>query len=95
MDKHQVIAKLHKRLNKTSRKIDELALQTHLGKAEAKAAFDERIQELEHQRSQFRDEVHHLKHLSSTAWEDLAEGCESSWFEMKTALRKAVDEFKS
>lgn len=87
--------KLHKRINKTSRKIDELALQIHLGKAEAKEAFAERIESLECQKNKFRDEVHHLKFQTSTAWEDLAKGCNDSWFEMKTSLRKAADDFKS
>jgi len=86
---------MHKRINKASRKIDELALQTHLGKEEAKEAFDERIKSLECQKNKFRDEIHHLKHITSTAWEDLAEGCDSSWSEMKTSLRKAANEFKS
>ncbi len=47
MNKEQVVAKLHKRINKISRKIDELALQTHLGKADAKDAFDDSIKRLE------------------------------------------------
>lgn len=95
MEKRKVVAKLHKRINKASRKIDKLALQTHLAKADAKVAFDERIKALESQKNKFRDEIHHLKYLSSTAWEDLAEGCQKSWSEMKSSLRKAASEFKS
>ena len=94
MEKEKVVAKLHKRINKISRKIDELALQTHLAEAEAKTAFDERIKSLESQKSKFRDEVHHLKHHPSTLWQDLYEVCNTKWFEMKASLRKAVDEFK-
>jgi chromosome segregation ATPase len=95
MEKDEVVAKLHKRINKISRKIDDLALQTHLGKAEAKAVFDERIKSLEAQKNKFRDEVHHLKHQSSSVWQDLYEECNTAWFDMKTALRKAADDFKS
>ncbi len=95
MDKEKVVAKLHKRINKISRKIDNLALQTHLGKAEAKEAFDECIKSLECQKNKFRDKVHHLKFLTSSAWQDLYEECNTTWFEMKASFRKADDNFKS
>lgn len=95
MKKEKVVAQLHKQINKASRKIDELALKTQLGKADAKAAFDKRIKSLESQKIKFRNDVYHLKHMSSTAWEDLAKGCENSWYELKKSLRNAADEFKS
>jgi chaperonin cofactor prefoldin len=95
MEKEKAVAKLHKRINKISRKIDNLALQTHLAEAEAKTAFNERIASLESQKNNFRDEVHHLKHHTSTLWQDLYEGCNTAWFDMKMALRNATDDFKS
>lgn len=95
MKKEKVVALLHKRINKASKKIDELALQIHLGKADAKKAFDERIKSLESQKIKLRDEVHHMKYQSTTTWEDLAEGCQNSWSEMKISLRKAADDFKA
>lgn len=95
MKKDKVVAQLHKRINKASRKIDNLALQTHLAKEEGKEAFDKRIKALENQKNKFRDEVRHLKHLTSTAWKDLEVGCNKSWSEMKASIRKATDEFRS
>jgi hypothetical protein len=58
-------------------------------------AFDKRIKDLENQKNKLRNEIHHLRHITSNAWEDLAEGCNSSWIELKTALKKTADEFKS
>jgi predicted nucleic acid-binding Zn-ribbon protein len=95
MEKEKVVARLHQRIDNASRKIDELKLQTHLAKADAKVAFDERIESLENQRNKLRDDVHHLQHLTSNAWVDLAEGCKNSWNELKSSLRKAVSEFQS
>ena len=95
MKKEKIVARLHRRINKASRKIDTIALQTHLAKAEAKAAFDKRIKGLENQKNKFRDEIHHLQHITTNAWEDLAEGCNNSWLELKTALKKTAAEFRS
>lgn len=95
MNKEKVVNRLHKQIEKASRKIDELRLQAYLAKADAKVAYDERIKSLELQKDKFRDEVHHLHFLSLTAWEDVAEGCSTSWSSLKTSLRKAADEFKA
>ena len=95
MDKEKVVARLHKRIDKASRKIDELKLQTHLAKADARVSYEEHIRSLDDQRDKLRDEIHRLQHLTSDAWEDVAEGCKNSWVELKTSLQKATDEFKS
>jgi hypothetical protein len=95
MEKEKVVAKLHKRINKISRKIDELALQTHLGKAEAKDAFDDSIKNLECQKNKFRDEVRHLTFVTSDTWQDLYERCNTAWFDLKTSFQKVADDFKS
>jgi predicted nucleic acid-binding Zn-ribbon protein len=95
MKKEKVVAKLHKQINKASAKIDELRLKTYLAKADAKISIDERIEGLESQRNQLRDEIHDLHYNTSSAWKDLAEGCKKSWGELKGSLRKASKEFKS
>ena len=95
MKKEKVVAKLHKQINKASREIDKLRLQTFLAKADAKVSIDERIESLESQINKLRDEIHHLHYITSSAWKDLADGCKSSWRELKISIRQAAKEFKS
>ncbi|MAS94269.1 MAG: hypothetical protein CMO55_13815 [Verrucomicrobiales bacterium] len=95
MEKDKAVAQLHKKIDKASRKIDELRLQTHLAKADAKTAFDKRVKTLEEQRNKLRNDIHHFQRNTSDAWEDLAEGCNSSWKELRTSLRNALNEYRS
>lgn len=95
MNKEKVVNRLHKKIEKASKKIDELRLQAHLAKADAKVAFDERIKNLDVQKDKFREDVHHLHFLTQTAWEDVAEGCSASWSNLNTSIRKAANEFKA
>ncbi|MAS92211.1 MAG: hypothetical protein CMO55_03350 [Verrucomicrobiales bacterium] len=95
MEKDKVVRRLHRQIDRASRRIDDLKLQTHLAKADAKAAFVERVESLEKKRNDLRDSIHHLQYNTTSAWEDLAEGCKKSWTELKTSLRNAIAEYRS
>ncbi len=95
MNKDKIVAEMHEKIDEASGKIDELKLQTHLAKAEAKDALEQRIAGLEKQRDKVKNDIHHLQSSTSDAWEDLAEGCKKSWSEMKGAIQNAINEFKA
>ncbi|MDF1811238.1 MAG: hypothetical protein P1V20_03460 [Verrucomicrobiales bacterium] len=95
MEKDKIVDWLHQQIDEASGKIDGLKLQTHLGKAELKDSFDERIDSLESQKDNLRNKTQHLQQSTSSAWEDLGEGCKNSWLELKSAIQKAVDDLKS
>lgn len=94
MEKDKVVRRLHRQIDRASRRIDDFKLQTHLAKADAKAAFDERVESLEKKRNKLKDEIDHLHQSTSNAWEDLADGCKKSWTELKTSLRNAIAEYR-
>ena len=65
--KDELVSRLHRQIDEASGKIDELRLKTHLAKAEAKTALEERIESLENRRNRLRDEVRHLQQSSGSA----------------------------
>ncbi len=93
--KDEMVSHLHKQIDETSRKVDELKLKSHLAKAEVKTSMEETINKLDHQQGKLKNAMNHLAFCSESAWDELAEGCQRSWKEFKDAVENAVEKFKS
>lgn len=82
------IAKLEAQLAVWRAKIDELASKTEQTKAEAKADYQKRLEELRTQCATAQGRVDDFKRAGSKNWETLKAGIENAWKDLDVTFQK-------
>lgn len=85
--------KLDARLDQWQAKLEELKAKSREAKADASIEAQSALDEAKQQFVAFRDEAERFKESSKAAWQDLAQGCEESWYAFKGAAAKAKEHF--
>ena len=92
-DKKSYLEMLADQLREWDTEIDELKVQAHLAKADAKDEFAKQIEELRVKKEAAQGKLQQLQEAGDEAWDDIKAGVEKSWTEMKGAFRSAIAKF--
>jgi hypothetical protein len=92
--KEQAVAEAKKLIAATDKQIDSLAAQTKQSGADAKAAHQQNMKELQAKKKLAQAELHKLEKASSNAWDATKEGFSNAYQDLKSAYNKAVDTSK-
>jgi len=92
--KDQAVAEAKKLIAATDKQIDALAAQTKKSGAEAKAAHQQSMKELQAKKKLAQAELRKLEKASSNAWDATKDGFSNAYKDLKAAYNKAVDTSK-
>lgn len=93
-NKKSYLQRLAEQLQEWDTEIDELKLKAHLAKAEAKDELQKQLEDLRVKREAAQSKFQMLQESGDDAWEDIKEGVEKSWKELKGAFTSALSKFK-
>lgn len=93
-NKKSYLQRLAEQLQEWDTEIDELKLKAHLAKADAKDELQKQLEELRVKRETAQSKLKLLQESSDDAWDDVKEGVEKSWKELKGAFASAISKFK-
>jgi hypothetical protein len=74
--------------------LEQLKAKAHLASENARVIFENELEELKGQRARLQLMLTQLSARSGNAWEDLRDGMEKSWSEMRKALEKVSSHFR-
>lgn len=92
--KEQAVAEAKKLIAATDKQIDSLAAQAKTSGADAKAAHQRNMQELQTKKKAASAELAKLEKASSHAWDATKEGFSNAYQDLKSAYNKAFDTSK-
>jgi predicted nucleic acid-binding Zn-ribbon protein len=84
----KTVANLEAQLASWGAKIDELASKTEQNKAEAKADYQKRLQDLRTQCSTAQTRLDEFKRAGNKNWETVRGGIENAWKDLDVAFQK-------
>ena len=94
IDRDAVLEKLKEQLDELNRvwqgergRLEELARKAG---AEAAVRFEDELEELKTLRSHLREKIVDLEVAGENAWEEVREGVDAAWTELREALGKAM-----
>lgn len=90
----EYVARLHARLDQWNAEIDEWVARAETAKEDAKADYQEKIDELRGKREAAGRQLKSLQDAGEDAWEDLKSGVEMAWEAMGEAVESARARFK-
>jgi predicted PilT family ATPase len=97
IDKEDVLEKLKEQMEELNQiwrgergRLEELARQASAGAA---ARFEKELEELGELRMRLKEKVIDLEVAGENAWEEVREGADAAWQELKEALKKAGNHF--
>jgi len=92
-DKKSYLEMLADQLREWDTEIDELKVKAHLAKADAKDELQKQIEELRAKKEAAQGKLKQLQDAGDEAWDDIKDGVEKSWTELKGAFRSAMSKF--
>ncbi len=92
--KDEFVRKMHAQLDRWNAEIDVLAAKARVAEAEARADFEEQLEDLRRERDKARQKLEALDAASEGAWQDLKNGVEQAWDSVTQAVRSATSRFK-
>jgi len=81
-------------LSEWGAEIDKLKARADKASADTKQGYYDQIESLHAKQASVQTKLQELKTSSDDAWEDLKEGLEHSWKQVKDSFNKAADRFK-
>lgn len=95
MDSKQeaLVDKFDARLEQTEARMAMLRARAKEASADRRVELNEQIEKLEARKQSAKARIEELRRSSGQAWDDIAEGAESAWKSLKSALDRAVDRF--
>lgn len=93
-DKKSYLQRLAQQLQEWDKEMDELKLKADHAKSGAKVEFQKQLDELRVKKDAAQNKFNELQKAGDDAWEEVKEGLEKSWTELKTSFRSAVSKFK-
>lgn len=88
------VQKLKAKLDEWNAEIDLLAAKADQAEADAKIAYQERLEDLRAKRADVEGKINDLQQAGEGAWEDLKQGLENSWDILKTSFSRAKSGFE-
>ncbi len=92
--KDEFVRKMHAQLDRWNAEIDVLAAKARVAEAEARADFEEQLEDLRRERDKARQKLEALDAASEGAWQDLKNGVEQAWDSVTQAVHSATSRFK-
>lgn len=86
--------KIDAQIKEWNAQIDLLKAKADKAKAEAKIDFYKTIDALQHKQEEARTKLKELKTAGDEAWEDVKNGVEKAWAEIRIAYKEAASRFK-
>lgn len=93
-NKKSYLQRLAEQLQEWDTEIDELKVKAHLAKADAKDELQKQLEELRVKKETAQSKLKLLQESSDDAWDDVKDGVEKSWKELKGAFASAIAKFK-
>jgi flagellar hook-basal body complex protein FliE len=93
-DKKSYLQNLEHQLQERDTEIVELKEKAEQAKTDTKAVLLTQIDELHKKTETARDKLKQLQVAEDGAWDDVKEGVEKSWHELKSAFSNAKARFK-
>ncbi len=92
-DKKSFLQKLAVQLQELDIELDELKVKAHLAKADARDELQKQIADLHVKREAAQGKLKQLQEAGDEAWDDIKDGVEKSWGELKGAFKNAMAKF--
>lgn len=86
--------KLRAELEEWKAEMDLLKAKAHKAEADAQLESENLWESLKAKQEAAAAKLHELEHASDEAWEDIKEGVEIAWGELRDSLKSAASRFK-
>ena len=93
-DKKAYTEKLKAELEEWNAEIDLMRAKAKNASADARLEYERQVDDLESQRDTVKTKLHELENSSTDAWEDLKQGADRIWKDMRTAVESAASRFR-
>ena len=94
-DKKSYLQKLAQQLQDWDKEMEALKLKADQAKAGAKADLHKQFEDLRLKKETAQHKFNELQKASDEAWDEVKDGLEKSWADLKGSFRSAVAKFKS
>jgi uncharacterized coiled-coil DUF342 family protein len=88
------VQKMKAKLDEWNAELDKLSAKADAAEADAKLQYNEQIEGLRKQRDAARQKLEELASARDDAWDDVRQGVESAWEQMRDAFSAALGRFK-
>lgn len=85
--------KLQAKLDEWQADIDKLRAKAKVAEADAKAKYEEQIEQLKTHREKLESDLKGLQNAQSDAWNDMKAGVDKAWDDMSKAMQDAWKRF--
>ena len=89
------VKRMQAQLDEWNAEIDRLEARAKKADAQTKAEYEKRLEEVRAKRDDARARMAEFKKAGEDAFEELRDGVEKSWAELKKSLTRAKDRMKS
>jgi len=94
MDRKAFMNTLSSQITEWQKELTDLSARAEQAGTKAKTEFQSQIKDLNSRLDDARSKLKQMQAVGPDAWEDVREGFEKSWTEMRTAFRSALTRFK-
>jgi chromosome segregation ATPase len=94
MDKKAFLKLLSSQISDWQKELTDLSARAEKAGTKAKAEFQDQIKELNSKLDEAQAKLKQIQAVGPDVWEDVREGFEKSWNEMRTAFKSALARFK-
>jgi hypothetical protein len=92
--KHRFQQRLESQLSEWDARLDELKAKARDAKAEIRTEFEVQLEALAGKRAVAQEKLQELRRHGEWAWEDLKDGAEKTWGELREAIKRSASLFK-
>jgi len=94
MDRKAFMNTLTSQITEWQKELADLSARAEQAGSKAKTEFQSQIKELNSRLDDAQGKLKQIQAVGPDAWEDVREGFEKSWTEMRTAFKNALTRFK-
>ena len=94
MDRKAFLNTLSSQISDWQKELTDLSARAEKAGTKAKAEFQSQIKELNSRLDEAQSKLKQIQAVGPDAWEDVRDGFEKSWNEMRTAFKSALARFK-
>jgi uncharacterized protein YukE len=94
MTREEFVTKMKQQLDEFNRSLDELEKRGAEYNREARARFDERMNDLKRKRDEMTRRLEDINKAGDKAWDDLKAGATAAWNSLQDGMKQALSKFK-
>lgn len=94
MARDEFVAKMKQQLDEFNRSLDELEKRGAEYNREARARYEERMNELKRKRDEMSRSLEDINKAGDKAWEDMKVGATAAWNSLQDGMKQALSKFK-